>query len=986
MALSRQINRVVQIASESLFTSGRVLLVSAFLLFIVSCTSERATRTETSEVTAGSPGVPIESWKVSEDDSEWVESTLHRMSLEEKVAQLVMPRAQGMFISEDSDEFQRLARLVKVRKVGGVVFFQGDVFETSYLINKLQSYADTPLLISADFEHGVAMRIERSTSFPYNMAVGATRDPQLAYEMGKITAEEGRALGVHQNYAPVVDVNSNPLNPVINVRSFGEDPRLVSEMADAFIRGMHDGKMISTAKHFPGHGDTEVDSHSELPVVTFDREHIEKLELAPFRDAIAHGVMSIMVAHLSVPAFDTARGVPSTLSPNIVSKLLKNELHFNGLIVTDAMTMRSVTKAYSPAEAAVLAVKAGNDIILMPQDEEAAIDALASATMRGELTMQRIDESVRKVLAAKVWLGLNRNRYVQADTAFAVVGSKDHQRVAREIARRSITLVKNEMGILPLEESGSKRVAVLIVSDDAMPTTGDRFAREFRVRYPDSFTLRVDARSNEEEYDSVYKELERSEMVVCPIYLRVRSGQGTIGLRSKQETFLERVMKLGKPTVAISFGNPYVLSDIRDVKSYLCAYSDVDASVDAAVEAMFGEIDVGGKLPITIPDLYPYGSGLTLKKVRLRVDEPEVAGFDSNKLKHLDDIVKKAIADSAFPAAEVLVAKDGLIVYNKAFGTYDYSPYSRQIDAGTMFDLASLTKVIGTTNAVMRLYDEKRLGLDDPVVKYVLKFGQNGKEKITIRNLLLHNSGLPALKKFYETCTSAEQLVDSVYATRLIYTTGDSTIYSDLGLITLGKVVEQIAGNTLDRYLENEFFKPLHMENTMYNPPEWRWDHIAPTEIDTVWRKQKTAVRGRVHDENASVLGGVSGHAGLFSNVSDLARMMQMLLNGGTYGGRRYLNEETVRLFTRRQSERSSRGLGWDMKNIHGYSSAGSLFSPKSFGHTGFTGTSVWADPERNLFVIFLTNRVNPTRENTKIFRIRPEIHDAVIEALKSQK
>lgn len=371
-----------------------------------------------------------------------------------------------------------------------------------------------------------------------------------------------------------------------------------------------------------------------------------------------------------------------------------------------------------------------------------------------------------------------------------------------------------------------------------------------------------------------------------------------------------------------------------------------------------------------------------MSKIRLRIDQPEEAGFDAEKLNRLDNIVKKAIADSAFPAAEVLVTKDGIIVYDRAFGTYDYSPYSRQIDDGTMFDLASLTKVIGTTNGVMRLYDEKRLDLDDPVVKYLPKFGQNGKERITIRNLLLHDSGLPGVRKFYESCTSGEQLLDSLYALPLIYQTGDSTLYSDVGLIALGKVIEQITGTTLDRYLANEFFKPLHMENTMYNPPEWRWDHIAPTEIDTVWRKQKMPVQGRVHDENGSVLGGVSGHAGLFSTASDLARMMQMLMNGGTYGGRRYLNEETVRMFTRKGSDRSTRALGWDTKNLRGYSSAGSLFSSNSFGHTGFTGTSIWADPERNLFVIFLTNRVYPTRENTKIFNVRPSVHDAVIRAL----
>jgi beta-N-acetylhexosaminidase len=979
-------------SKELSLNAGRFVFLSLSILFVLAWPSagitwgEDAGRAAQADVIRLQSEFPGQPWYVTADNSEWVDSTLRSMSLEEKIGQLVMPSAHGYFVNEESEEFQRLVHLVKERRVGGLIFFSGNVFETSYLINKLQSYADVPLLISADFERGVAMRIDRTTSFPDIMALGATRDPALSFEMGEVIAREGRTLGIHQNFAPVVDVNKNPLNPVINTRAFGEDPQLVSEMADAFIQGIHAGKMVSTAKHFPGHGDTEVDSHVDLPILTFNRERFENVELAPFRDAIDHGVMSIMVAHLSVPAFDTVKGIPATLSPNIVTGLLKDELHFKGLVVTDAMTMQGVQKAYSPAETAVLAVKAGNDIVLMPPDEDVAIDALIGAVRRGEISISRIDESVRKILGLKAWLGLDRNRYVQQDTVFAAVGARHHQLLADEIGRRSITLVKNESNLVPLEPFGSKRIATLIVSDDASPYTGDRFAREFRLRYPNGFTTRIDTRSNEEEYDSVFKELEGSDFIVCPIYLRARSGQGTIGLKAQQLDFLHRVLKLEKPVVAVSFGDPYVLAEVSGAQAQLCAYSDVDVVVDAAVEALFGEIDVTGKLPITIPNLASYGSGLTVKKCRLRTDEPEVAGFDSDKLRHVDDILRKAIADSAFPAAVALVAKDGIIVYDKAFGAYDYSPYSRQIDVETMFDLASVTKVVATTSAVMQLYDEGLLDLDDPVARYIPKFGQNGKDEVTIRNLLLHNSGLPSRKKFYETCTSADQLLDSLYATPLIYQTGDTTIYSDLGIIALGKVIEKITGTTLDRYVAKEFFNPLHMENTMFNPPKWRWDHIAATEIDAVWRKQNVPVRGTVHDENAVVLGGVAGHAGLFSTAPDLAIFMQMLMNGGTYGGKRFLKEETIRMFTQRQSDRSSRALGWDTKSRNGYSSAGRLFSPNSFGHTGFTGTSIWADPERNLFVIFLTNRVYPTRENTKIFDVRPALHDAVIEALNSQK
>lgn len=929
-------------------------------------------------------------------DTNWVEATLKRLSLEEKVAQMVMPKGFGVYVSEESEEYQRFVRLLKERRIGGFIFSIGEVYETALLINKLQALSDVPLLIAADFERGVAMRIRRSTVFPEIMGLAATRNPMLAYKMGKIIAQEGRALGVHQNFAPVVDVNVNPDNPVINVRSFGENPALVGEMAAAFIQGMHDGRMISTAKHFPGHGDTGIDSHISLPTIPYDRARLDSIELPAFKYVIDKGVMSIMVGHLLLSAIDTVEKKPATLSKTITTELLRKELGFNGLVVTDALDMGALTTGYSVAEIAVLAAKSGSDVLLVPVDDDATIDAIIYAVRRGEIPIEQIDQSVKRILSVKQWLGLVKNRFVDVEKIPLLVGTTEHHLVAKTIARNSITFLKNEDNVLPLQKFSEKKIASVVVSDlDEYRTevhrsnapwpnesVGSYLNAQLRKRYSNLAFYRVDPRSNVVDFDSIATQVKKADIILCAAYVKLRAGSGKIQLPPHLNEFVARLTTLGKPVVLVSFGNPYIVRAFPNVSAYVCAYSDFEVSVESAVEVLFGETPVRGKLPVSIPGLYAYGSGLEFPKVALREGLSEEVGFDGKKLNALDDIIKTAIKDTAFPAAQVLVAKDGIIVHHKAYGTYDYSPYSRQIDLGTMFDLASLTKVIATTNAVMKLYDERKIDLDNPVMKYLPKFGQNGKEKITIRNLLLHDSGLPAWKKFYETCKTANQMLDSLYASELIYPTGDSTVYSDLGIITLGKVVEKITKMPLDKYVAKEFFHPLGMMNTMYNPTETLWNKIAPTEIDTAWRKLKAPVRGQVHDENAALLGGVSGHAGLFSTASDLAIIMQMLMNGGTYGGKLYLKEETVNMFTARQSAKSTRALGWDTKNAQGYSSAGTLFSEHSFGHTGFTGTSIWADPARNLFVIFLANRVYPTRANTKIFRVRPAVHDAVIQAL----
>lgn len=923
----------------------------------------------------------------------WVDSTLASLTLEEKVAQMVMARAYGHYISSTTDEYQRLARLVSEQKVGGLVTFQADVYEHAVLMNKLQRLAAVPLLVASDFERGIAMRVRRGTYFPEAMALGATRNEQHAYNVGLAIAEEARAIGVHQNFAPVADVNNNPSNPVINTRSFGEDVSLVSRMAAAYAKGLNDRGVVSTAKHFPGHGDTGVDSHLDLPTVPYGRARLDSLELATFKDAVRQGVMSVMIAHLEVPAIDSARGIPASLSPVIISSVLKGELGFQGLVVTDAMDMRGLVKSFSVGEASVRAVKAGVDILLIPANEEVAIREVVQAVRKNEISVARINESVARILLVKHWLGLHENRYVDIDHVADVVGNKEHARLAKQIARDAITLVKNDSAILPLQQYGKKRIAAILISDTEDNRTevnrpgfqwtneqfGSYFMQQFRKRYGSVDVFRLTPASNAIDFDSVLSKARRADMVLVPLYVKVRTSSGRIGIPERMEGFVGRLAELQKPAIIVSLGNPYIVGSFPWAKALMCAYSDAEVMVEASVEALFGEIEPRGKLPVTIPGQFSFGTGLTYPRTELRSDDPVFAGFDASKLERIDSLMVRSISDSAFPAAQVVVVKDGIIAFNKAFGNYIYERSSGEIDPSTLFDLASLTKVLATTTAVMKLYDQKKLLLTDSVGKYLSQFSSGKKADITIRHLLTHTAGFPPFRRLWQMCTTPEEALDSALATLLVANPGDTTIYSDLSMITLGKIVEKISGQPLDVYVKQEFFEPLKMVSTTFRPSKAIWPQCAPTELDTVWRKM--LVQGIVHDENAAILGGVSGHAGLFSTASDVAIIMQMIMNGGKYGGVRYISDSTIALFTRRQSSSSTRALGWDTRSATG-SSAGDLFSRLSFGHTGFTGTSIWADPERKLFVILLTNRVYPTRENRKIFKVRPALHDIVVQAL----
>ncbi len=917
---------------------------------------------------------------------EWSENSLRRLTLEEKVSQLFAANAYGFFESVDDPSYTRLVDLVENFGVGGLIFFQGEPLEQAVLINDLQARARLPLLISQDMEWGAGMRIEHTTTLPRTMALGAARDPALAFSAGYVTAREARALGAHQIFAPVADVNNNPQNPIINVRSFGEDPALVAEMVSAFVRGAQAGGVIATAKHFPGHGDTATDSHADLPVILHDRARLDSLELVPFQAAVRAGIGSIMTAHIAFPEIEGNAEVPGTLSPAITQGLLREHLGFDGLIVTDAMNMSGVTKHFGTGEAAVRALEAGADMVLMSEDVYAARAAVLRAVAAGRLTEARLDASVRRILRTKERLALDRRRAVDLEAARRRVATRTHRMLSETIARASLTLLRNENDLLPLIDP-PERILVLTLSDGDDTDTGRSFTREVRARAGDARVTRrlIDRRSSDEERAAALREAADHDLILVPAYVRVRSWSGRINLPDEQRVFLDSLLAVGPPVALISFGNPYIPMGLkRQPEVYLAAYGAAEASQKAVAQALFGESGFHGRLPVTIPGLYAYGDGLTLEQTALRQGYPEEVGMDGDELARIDSLMRAAIANQAFPGAAVAVGRAGVAAKEDGYGYFTYDSEQR-VTPQSLFDLASLTKVIATTTSAMLLYERGLLDLDAPVATYLPEFGQNGKRAVTIRHLLTHTSGLIPFRRFDRMgLTKRDQVLHAILSDSLIYPPGTETRYSDFNMITLALVIERITGQDFATFTREAVFEPLGMRHTGFrhagNGPDTT---VVPTEYDKDFRHR--LVQGEVHDETAYLLGGTAGHAGLFSTAEDLAKFAYMMVNDGRVNGRQFLKPETIRLFTTRVDPdgESTRALGWDTRNFEGYSSAGHLFGPRSFGHTGFTGTSLWIDPDAKLFAILLTNRVYPTRENHRHRPVRAAFADIAYRSLR---
>ena len=926
--------------------------------------------------------------KLSPESERWAAHTLKSMSLDEKIGQLFAVWAYGSFHSTESQDYKELLRDVEEKHIGSfAIQTQGSplgversqVYPTAVLVNTLQKHAKIPLLVGADFERGTGMRIDEGASFPFPMAVAATRRPEDAYTMGKITALEGKAVGVPWIFAPDADVNSNPENPIINTRSFGEDPARVSEFVAAFVRGVEENGGLATAKHFPGHGDTNTDSHLDLPTVTSDRAHLDRVELAPFRAAIAAGVSTIMTGHLAVPALEPDTNVPATMSPKIMTDLLRGQMGFDGLVVTDALDMGGVTVRYPPGEVAVRSILAGADVLLVPPVLDAALQAVRDAVASGRIPMSRLDEAVTRVLRAKAKLGLNKSKLVDLDALARNFDRPEFDKAALDIADRGITLLRDDQHILPLDSTKPSRVLLVAVSGDNDPYPAGNLENEIRRRVDSLASVRMDTRFARADTVKLPAP-DTYDIAIAAIFVRVADRKGSIGLPDDEAAVVDRLLAAGKPVVVACFGSPYLAERFPSAKTWIAAFSTVDVAQWAMGRALFGQTAVGGRLPVNVPEVAALGAGLDLAARPMELRKADTQS--EAKLQRAYVVLDQAVADRAFPGGVLAVGyQDELIVH--AFGRQTYDVKSPAVNTDTIYDAASLTKPVVTATLVAMQAEAGRIGVDLPVARYIPEWNDgpnaDSRKMVTVRNLLTHSSGLPAHKDYFLTLHSKREFIAAICREPLEYTPGTKTIYSDLGFILLGEILERATGKTLDQLAHEQILLPLDMTGAMFNPPKSFLSRIAPTENDTAFRKR--LLQGEVHDENAFAMGGVAGHAGLFATAPDLAAFCQMLLNGGIYGHHRFLTRTTISQFTAPQAVAdNARTLGWMTPTPN--SSSGRYFLARSYGHLGFTGTSVWIDPDRQLFVILLTNRVYPTRENDKIAAVRPAVHDAVIESL----
>ncbi len=890
----------------------------------------------------------------------WAERTLQKLTLREKIGQMMLYGMHMKFMNDEDSRLKEIKKYIETDGVGGIHLWSGEVGMSLTMLNELQNLSKVPIIVDADIEHGLNQRFTSGTDLPPFMAIAATGNPKLAYEAARIKAIEARAVGIHWNFSPVTDVNNNPANPIINVRSFGEDPEMVGKYAVEYIRGLQENGLMSTAKHFPGHGDTETDSHTSLARIPSDSTRLWDVEIQPFKTAIDAGVDAIMVAHVHAPDLQPNADLPATLSHYWTTNILKEELDFDGVIVTDAMGMGGVARNYSKDYGLIHAINAGCDFIIQAHRVTDAIDVVEKAVNEGVISVERINESALKMLRMKERSGLHLNRTVSLDQAQKSLGISAHKKMAANIASKSITLVKNKGQILPLKKVDGDLIIIDLYdhpNDHSMSTMSAQLKKS---KYPMKF-YQIDESDSSNYLLSVLDQISPTSTVIVNAFASPKAHKDRIALPKTETDFLNKLIQKVKRTILISFGNPYLVQDFPEAPVYICAYKGNSVMQTATAEALLGQKPITGLLPITIPDIASIGDGISIEKKPLWVKpSPYRSGkmlqwsmaYESDAgISELKMILIEAVKDSAFPGGVLLAAKDGKIFFHEGVGFHTYAR-KRPVKPSDIYDLASLTKVIGTTAAIMKLVDQKKLNINDKVVQYLPAFGNSEQKKqVTINHLMTHYSGLPADKRY----DLEKSHWDDVIKTELISDPGSERKYSDVGFMILGQIIEKVSGQYMKEYLEEFVYGPLGMETTVFNPinPLRR---IAPTEV----APNGELIHGVVHDEKARYFGGNAGHAGLFATARDLALFGQTLINGGIYGWKRIFKEETVELFTL-TLQKNGELLGWDQPG--GFNPFGVYHSDNTFGHTGFTGTSIWIDPDNNMIVILLTNAVHPNRE-----------------------
>ena len=969
----------------------------------------------------------------------WVDSVFNSLTPDERIAQLIWIDASG---DENLQKQFQVAELIRKNHFGGLVFFEGTAVKQSQLINYYQSQAKTPLMIAMDAEWGPGMRLDEVMSFPYNMTMGAASDNELIRKCAAAMAGQLKRLGVQVSFGPVADINTEPLNPIIGMRSFGESRDRVTQKSLAYMKGLQENGIIAVAKHYPGHGDTKADSHLSLPLLPYPRQRLDSMELFPFKRLAAEGIGGIMTAHMRVPALDPNGEGPSSLSNSAVEGVIRKEWNYKGLIITDAMNMGGASITKKEGSIDVQAIKAGNDVIEFPVDGEATLKAIKDAIIKKDLIWDEINLKCRRILAAKYYAGLNQLHPVKITGLVTDLNSASAQFANRQLVESSLTLLENKNNLIPFQGLDTLRIAALSIGSSTITPFQKMLGNYTKVDHfnlSDNFT--------EEELNEILKKVSGYNLVITGIHSLYESKvrrtvkvgnlvhvapERPYGVTGNLEKLLGRLSSM-KNSTFVFFSNPYAISELKEFghpTSLLIAYQNTTISQELAAQLLFGGIGAGGKLPVSIGNLYHVGDGLTISQpIRLKYTLPEEVGLNSTTLnRRIDSIVNNALVQKAFPGCNVLVAKDGKVIFQKAYGFHTYeNRIPESLD--DIYDLASVTKVSGALPAIMKLNEDGKYKLDVPFSIYWTDWKRrflhpSNKSDITLRELLAHQSGLVPFIPFYKQSMNGKELSGKWYRAvpddqfnlevapglylnskfkkkvnksirKSALKTRGKYVYSDLSVILTSEVVTKLSGMKFTDYLDQNFYGPLGATTVTYQPTKkFSEDQIIPTENDAIYRKRQ--VHGSVHDESAAVFGGIAGNAGLFASANDLAKLVQMYVQYGTYGGKQYLKKSTIEEFNRVQYPQNNnrRGLGFDKPAIDNqkldkdksYPCPGA--TPQSFGHFGYTGTFFWADPSNGLIYIFLSNRVYPTRENNKIsdLNVRTDILQEMYDELKTSK
>lgn len=946
-----------------------------------------------------------------QQSTNWADSVFETLSPDERIAQLFMVAA---YSNQSKKHKNEIDSLVEKYNIGGLIFMQGGPVRQANLYNHYQELAKVPLMISMDAEWGLAMRIDSTVKYPWQMTLGAIQDEQLIYKMGVHLGEQCKRLGVQVNFAPVVDVNVNPKNPIINARSFGEDKYNVARKGVAYMKGMQSVNVMANAKHFPGHGDTDMDSHKALPTINHPKERIDSIELYPFDELIKNGLTSMMVAHLYIPAYVKEKGMATTLSKDVVTDLLQDSLGFKGLIFTDALNMKGVSTLFEPGVVDVKALLAGNDVLLFSGDVPTALREIKKAIANGEISQEEIDRRCLKILRAKQWEGLNNFKPVVTKNLYEDLNKREYELLNRQLSEASLTVIKNTNDLIPFKRLDTMRIASLSIGEGEI----NEFQNTLSLyNHVDHFTVKeLGSKKNAALLDT----LRTYNTIVVSIHKSNKNPWKSYKIGAGTKDMISNLAMKNKVILTV-FANPYSLINFaaaENVNTLILGCQNSTYAQQAAAQLIFGGIGANGKIPVSVSETIKVGTGLEIKSLnRFKYTIPEEVGIKASDLYRIDSIANNGIAGEAYPGCQVLVAKSGKVIYNKSFGHHTYDK-KRAVVNSDIYDLASITKIAASVLSIMQLQDEGKFSLNDSLGTYLSDLIPDTSlyYNLNLREILAHQSGLQAWVPFYLRTIRGGKLDTVIYrsdsSTYYPHRVADNIYinqdypneiyrrilrgpikkkeyrYSDLGYYFIMKIIEAQTGEKMADHVAN-IYAQMGMTTTTYLPREkFNLDRIPPTEDDKVFRKQ--VIHGDVHDPGAAMLGGVGGHAGLFSNANDLAKLMQMYMNNGTYGGKQYIKDTTLKEFTKCQfciDDENRRAAGFDKPVMDGGGGPTcNCVSYLSFGHSGFTGTIAWVDPEKEIVYVFLSNRIYPNAENKNLLKmnIRTDIQQVIYDAVNN--